>query len=88
LDGLPLLPLTEEVRDLAKALLKTGMLPAKAETDCAHVAVATVHEMDVLLTWNCRHLANGLLVGQVGRFLRTSGYEAPTICTPDELMGD
>lgn len=88
LDGLPLLPLTDEVRDLAKGLLKARVLPQKAEIDSAHVAVAAVHEMDVLLTWNCRHLANGLILGNVGRYLRAQGYEAPTICTPDELMGD
>jgi len=88
LDKLPLLPLTEEVGDLAKGLRKAGLLPQKAEIDCAHVAAATVHEMDVLLTWNCRHLANGLILGKVGRYLRARGYEAPTICTPDELMGE
>ena len=53
-----------------------------------HIAVATVHEMDVLLTWNCRHLANALILGGVGRYLRDLGYEVPIIGTPDELMGE
>jgi hypothetical protein len=88
LDGLAMLPLTDEVDELAQALLTAGMLPEVAKVDCAHVAVATIHEMDVLLTWNCRHLANGLILRRLGRFLRGRGYEAPAICTPDELMGE
>ncbi|MBE3123339.1 MAG: type II toxin-antitoxin system VapC family toxin [Planctomycetes bacterium] len=88
LKGLPLLPLTDEVRDVATGLLDAGVLPPKAQADGVHIAVATVHEMDVLLTWNCRHLANGVILGNVGRHLRSRGYEVPIICTPEELMGE
>jgi hypothetical protein len=86
--GFTLLPLTDEVRDVATGLLDAGVLPRKAEADAVHIAVATVHEMDVLLTWNCRHLANAVILGSVGRHLRDRGYEVPIICTPDELMGE
>jgi hypothetical protein len=88
LNGLTLLPLTDEVRDVANELLDAGVLPRKAEADAVHIAVATVHEMDVLLTWNCRHLANAVILGSVGRHLREREYEVPIICTPDELMGE
>lgn len=88
LAGLPLLPLTDEVRDVATGLLDAGVLSQKAQADAVHIAVATVSEMEVLLTWNCRHLANGSILGRVGRHLRDRGYEAPVICTPDELMGE
>jgi hypothetical protein len=88
LNGLPLLPLTDAVHDVARGLLDAGVLPRKAQADGVHIAVATVHEMDVLLTWNCRHLANAAILGGVGRHLRDRGYEVPIICTPDELMGE
>jgi hypothetical protein len=88
LKGFTLLPLTDEVRDVATGLLDAGVLPRKAEADAVHIAVATVHEMDVLLTWNCRHLANAAILGNVGRHLRDREYEVPIICTPDELMGE
>ena len=52
------------------------------------IAVATVHEINVLLTWNCRHLANVELFSEVARVIRLFGYEPPIICTPDELMGE
>jgi hypothetical protein len=88
LNGLTVLPLTDEVRDVANGLLDAGVLPQKAEADAVHIAVATVCEMDVLLTWNCRHLANAVILGSVGRHLREREYEVPIICTPDELMGE
>jgi len=88
LNGLTVLPLTDEVRDVANGLLDAGVLPRKAEADAVHIAVATVYEMDMLLTWNCRHLANAVILGSVGRHLREREYEVPIICTPDELMGE
>ena len=59
LDGLPLLEMTEEAFELAQSLLETGVLPRKARIDALHIAVAAVHGMDILLTWNCKHLAGG-----------------------------
>jgi predicted nucleic acid-binding protein len=87
LEGFPLLKMTEDVFTVARALIDTGTLPAEARIDALHVAVAAVHGVDVLLTWNCRHLANGELIGAVARQLWSKGYAPPVICTPDELMG-
>ena len=87
LTGLPLLEMTEEVFEVARSLLDSGALPQEARIDALHVAVAAVHGMDVLLTWNCKHLANGELIGGVARHLWSSGYAPPVICTPAELMG-
>jgi predicted nucleic acid-binding protein len=88
LDGIIQLPITAEVMELGGALIKNGVLPSKAAIDALHVAVAAVHEMDALLTWNCRHLANVELLGELGRYLRSRDYEAPVITTPEELMGE
>ena len=87
LEGLPLLEANDPVVDLGEALTGKGVLPAKAATDALHIAVATVHEMDILLTWNCKHLANAEMLVGVVRLLRDQGYETPIVCTPDELMG-
>ena len=88
LEGLSQLNITEEVMLLGENLIRKGILPEKAATDGLHIAVATVNEMDVLLTWNCRHLANAEILGVVNRFIRSEGFETPIICTPDELMGE
>jgi len=58
IDELMLLDLTEEANTLTKAILNIGVIPQKAVRDAAHIAVATVHEANYLLTWNCKHIAN------------------------------
>src|SRR5207244_6381895 len=55
------LELSSEALALSRALLKRKGLPLKAKSDSFHLAIASVHGMDYLLTWNCRHLANASL---------------------------
>jgi hypothetical protein len=61
IDALPLLDLTFEVDALAGTIMQSGLLPASASRDAVHIAVATVHQVHFLLTWNCRHIANARL---------------------------
>ena len=58
LSQLPILELTPESLELARALVNEKALPKKAELDAFHISLATVHGMDYLLTWNCKHIAN------------------------------
>ena len=88
ISDLAMLDATEEADELGRALIAEGPIPRKAAIDALHIAVATVHEVNVLLTWNCRHLANVELFRDVERVIRSFGYEPPMICTPDELMGE
>lgn len=85
---IPVLSATDEVAELAEALVQERVLPRRAAKDAIHIAVAAVHGVDFLLTWNCKHLANAQLLRAVNHLLTESGYEPPVICTPDELMGD
>ena len=73
---------------LARALVEKGPIPEKAAVDALHIAIATVHGMDYLLTWNCKHIANAEMQMAVSRICRSAGYEPPVICTPEELSGD
>ena len=84
--GITLLESTEEARQLTRSIMESRLLPAKAEGDGAHIALATVHQMDILLTWNCRHIANAFIRGRLRQLIGASGYSTPTICTPEELM--
>jgi predicted nucleic acid-binding protein len=73
---------------LVPQLLAVTRLPAKVFADMAHVALATVHGMQYLLTWNCRHIANATIQRSIFKTCRERGYEPPVICTPEELMGE
>ena len=83
-----LLDLTDEANALTKEILASGLLPADADRDAAHIALATVHEMDILLCWNCRTIANAAIQARLRRLVEKSGFTLPVLCTPDELTGE
>jgi len=83
-----LLDLNQSVLDLAEQFLKRSSLPAKADIDAVHIAAATVHGMDYLLTWNCKHIANAQIQRKLAEISLNFGYELPILCTPYELLGD
>ena len=86
--GLTVLDLTPAAETLASQVLHSGLLPATADGDAAHIALATVHGMDILLTWNCRHIANAAIVGRLRRLAESHEYTLPEIYTPEELLGE
>ena len=86
LQTIPLLMLSEEAAGLAQALIAPGPLPANAVVDALHIAIATVHVMHYLLTWNCTHIANAAIRSDIEDICRARGYEPPVICTPEELL--
>ena len=86
--SLPLLAVTPEVVALADALVRNGPLPPKAATDAVHIAVAAVHRVEYLLTWNCKHIANAEMRPRVRAVCEGRGHPVPIICTPAELMGE
>ena len=88
LQNLPLLDLTEAVSDVAKAIMGSGLLPQEAARDAIHIAVTSVHGIDILLTWNCRHIANAAIMKEFRTIVAGCGYELPILCTPEELLGD
>ena len=88
LDETLLLDVNREAVDLSRMLIRKGPIPEKAAVDALHIAIATVHGMDYLLTWNCKHIANAEMQTAVAAISRASGYEPPIICTPEELSGD
>ena len=83
---IPLLPRTSEASALITHLLASGIIPAVAEDDAAHIGLAAAHGMDFLLTWNCRHINNHHIRARIERACTAFGLAAPDICTPAELM--
>jgi len=88
LDEFELLDINENVTNLVSVILESGIIPIKAATDAAHIAVATVHRMQFLMTWNCTHIANAEITETVRRVCAEHGFVCPVICTPEELMGE
>jgi predicted nucleic acid-binding protein len=87
IQSLDLLAATLPVDELAKDLIAGNAIPSSEPRDAFHVAIAAVHGMNYLLTWNFKHIANAALRHRIEEICRDVGYEPPVICTPDELMG-
>ncbi|MBN3945293.1 MAG: type II toxin-antitoxin system VapC family toxin [Nostoc sp. NMS7] len=88
LEVLPLVELNRAVKNLSAQFLARSNLPPKASDDAVHIAAATVHGLDYLLTWNCKHIANAQIQRKLAEISFDLGYELPIICTPYELLGD
>jgi len=86
IEGIAELEVLDTTAELAKSLISRGSLPTKAEVDAFHVAVATTHGVEFLLTWNCKHIANAIMRPKIEQVCREMGFEPPIICTPTELL--
>jgi hypothetical protein len=87
LDGIPTVPIDDDVRSLARAIVSASIMPAKAAADALHVAAAAVAGVQYLLTLNCKHIANAHELPRVYRLLDDHGFGQLLICTPSEFLG-
>lgn len=78
----------EKIEEVAKVLIDEHALPANETTDAYHIATAAFFGMDVLLTWNCRHMANEFTLPKTYGVLRDAGLKCPVIITPKRYMED
>ncbi len=86
--GLPAVPVTDDAQKLASYFVNAGVLPPKALGDALHLATAAANHVEYLVTWNLKHLAGAVIRRRLENALRSQGYDPPTICTPEELLGD
>jgi predicted nucleic acid-binding protein len=85
--GIRSLSIVPPVEELALCIIQDAQLPGRAAADAVHIAVAAVHRIDYLLTWNVRHIANAEVRRTVEAACRAGGFTPPVLCTPEELMG-
>ncbi len=83
---LPLLPIDPAISDIVQAYARHLLMPA-SPGDALHLALASYHKCDFLVTWNCRHLANANKFGHIRRINGMLGLFVPALVTPLELLG-
>ncbi len=87
-EDLPVLEMNQDVRRLADEIIRHHAIPRKAIGDAGHVACATIHGIDYILTWNCRHIANEIRKPLIEQRIRENGYKPPVLTTPQTLLGE
>lgn len=87
LTSIPMLEMLPAAKALGRLLVQELAIPAKAIDDAFHVALAAVHGIDYLVTWNCTHIANLQMRRKIEDICRSTGFEPALIGTPPELFG-
>lgn len=85
IDGIPLLAVTEEAIAVAELYVRQQLMPSPASGDAMHLALACLNEIDYLLTWNIRHLANPNKWEHLTVVNRRLGLMSPIITSPEGL---
>jgi len=84
-----LLPITDDVRHLVQIYIDNQVMPEDPTGDALHLALATFYKVDVLLTWNCAHLANPNKADRIRLINYGIGLQTPSLMTPlNYLDGD
>ena len=84
--ALPVLQLRDEVVELAEIYSKGLGLTLEAKVDLIHIAFAVAYSLDYLVTWNCKHIANGAVIRRLAQINQSLGRSTPVIVTPEELQ--
>ena len=84
--GLPRLDYTEAIDSVVAVYFAHKLMPLDSGGDAHHLALASWHRCDILVTWNCKHLANGNKTGHIHLINNTLGLHTPQIITPLELL--
>jgi len=85
-EGCPILEFSNDVIALVDAYDHRLGLVARARVDWVHIAFAVAYEMNYLVTWNCRHIANGETIRRLADANAELRRFTPVIVTPEELL--
>ncbi|MFL6235434.1 MAG: hypothetical protein ACJ76N_20020, partial [Thermoanaerobaculia bacterium] len=86
--ALPLLETTPAVAEIVEAYVQHRLMPADPSFDALHLAMASYHKCEFLVTWDCQHLANANKYGHIRRVNNLLGLYVPVLATPLELLGE
>jgi predicted nucleic acid-binding protein len=82
-----LLQTTPETLEVAQALIRAKAIPKGSEEDALHVALCAYYEMEYLVTWNCKHIANPVMQDKISQVLRDICQLKPAyLITPDVFV--
>jgi len=82
------LQLDAESMELAEAYIAAGVLTAKMRADAQHIAIASVGRVDVLVSWNFKHIVNLKRIHGYNSVNLRKGYPMIEIRTPREVLSD
>lgn len=79
------LEMTKDAEELAQQYQQKLLIPKRYFNDVLHIAIATVHQMDVIVSWNLTHIVKLRTMLAVEEVNKRFKYHTPHICTPEEV---
>jgi len=83
-----LLALNDAIAEVVDSYIAHHVMPSDPGGDALHLAAASFHRCDFLVTWNCRHIANANKFGHIRRVNDILGLGNPALVTPLELLNE
>ena len=88
INSFKILEIDDESKNLAKALLMGKAIPKECPEDALHIALAAANGIDIIVTWNFKHINNPFTRMMIRQVVENNGYICPELCSPDEFLGD
>ncbi len=86
IEDLSILEVNKEIQNLAQKYFAALDIPEKSRLDAFHLALSVWHEIDYLLSWNCKHIVSGRIKKMLDKVNLELDLKIPILCTPEELM--
>ena len=87
IESIELLPITDQIRQIAQIYIGRLVMPQDPHGDALHVAIASFHNVDAILTWNLAHIANPNKIYLIQQVNRELGLSTPDLTTPLDYFG-
>jgi hypothetical protein len=84
--NLDILAINDEISVLADKYVILLHIPERSKIDAYHLAFAVWYNIDFLITWNCKHIANAVNIKKINNYNIINNLWIPVLCTPQELM--
>jgi len=88
LDRLTFLPIEPEIVTIVQTYLQHQLMPKNTAGDALHLAIASYHKCDILLSWNCKNLANANKFNYIRYINNLLSLYVPILTTLLELLGE
>jgi predicted nucleic acid-binding protein len=85
IEGIAVLPIADPIGEIVDAYIQHQLMPSAPKGDALHLALASYHRCQFLLTWNCAHLANANKQEHIRHVNALLGLHVPILTTPLEL---
>ena len=83
-----ILDFDEKTKALSDLLLSKKAIPVKCPEDALHIAITAVNRIDIIVTWNFKHINNPFMKDKIREIIKGAGYKCPIMCSPEELIGE